>query len=149
MKIAIATDHRGRDLKYEIIDKTKTEFEIIDCSIENTDTDDYPDFAFRVCNKVVNGEADFGVLICGTGIGMSIAANKAKGIRCALVSSVETARLAHIHNDANVLAFSSSLGADLISECIKEYSKCEHSGENHERRVNKIIGYENGTYNVL
>lgn len=149
MKIAIATDHRGRDLKYEIINKIKDEFEIIDCSINNTDTDDYPDFAFAVCNEVVQRKADIGVLICGTGIGMSIAANKVKGIRCALVSSLETAMLAHVHNNANVLSFSSSLGADDICACIKEYFKYQHEGENHKRRVNKIIDYENGTYNEL
>lgn len=149
MKIAIATDHRGRDLKYDIIDKIKNEFEIIDCSEKNTDTDDYPDFAFVVGKNVVDKDADFGVLICGTGIGMSIAANKVKGIRCALVSSVEEAKLAHEHNNANVLAFSSKLGADKIAECIKEYVTCEHNGENHIRRVKKIIDYENGTYNEL
>ena len=149
MKIAIATDHRGRDLKYEIIDKIKNDFDIIDCSINNNDTDDYPDFAFAVCKEVTLGNADFGVLICGTGIGMSIAANKVKGIRCALVSNLETAMLSHVHNDANVLAFSSALGASMISDCIKEYSKYNHEGENHIRRVNKIISYENGTYNEL
>ena len=142
MKIAIATDHRGRNLKYEIIDKIKADFEILDCSLENTDTDDYPDFAFIVGEKVVNKEVDFGVLICGTGIGMCIAANKVKGVRCALVSSLETAMLAHVHNDANVLAFASTLGADNISQCIKEFVKYTHEGENHKRRVNKIIQYE-------
>ena len=149
MKIAIATDHRGRDLKYKIIDNIKSNYGIIDCSTQNTDTDDYPDFAFAVCKKVVNNEVDFGVLICGTGIGMSIAANKVKGIRCALVSSIEEAMLAHVHNDANVLAFSSRLGSDKIVECINEYVKYAHDGENHKRRVNKIINYENGTYNEL
>ena len=149
MKLAIATDHRGRELKYEIIDKLKDKFEIVDCSIENYDTDDYPDFAFATCKKVVEGNVNFGVLICGTGIGMSIAANKVKGIRCALVSGIETARLAHEHNDANVLAFSSALGADTICECIIEYSKAAHNGENHKRRVNKIIKYEDDTYNEL
>ena len=142
MKIAIATDHRGRELKYEIIDMIKDEFEIIDCSEVNTDTDDYPDFAFLVGEKVASKNADFGVLICGTGIGMSIAANKVKGVRCALVSDLETAKLAHVHNDANVLAFASSLGSNTIADCIREYSKYNHEGENHIRRVNKIIKYE-------
>ena len=149
MKIAIATDHRGRELKYEIIDKLKGEFDIIDCSLENTDTDDYPDFAFIVGERVATGCVDFGVLICGTGIGMSIAANKVKGVRCALVSNIETAMLARVHNDANVLAFASSLGTDTIISCIKEFAKYEHEGDNHKRRVAKIIKYENGAYNEL
>lgn len=142
MKIAIATDHRGKNLKYEIIDKIKNDFEILDCSEQNTDTDDYPDFAFVVGEKVVSKEADFGVLICGTGIGMCIAANKVKGVRCALVSGLETAMLSRVHNDANVLSFASTLGAETIVNCIYEYTKYTHEGENHKRRVNKIINYE-------
>lgn len=149
MKIAIATDHRGRDLKYEIIDRIKNEFEIIDCSLENTDIDDYPDFAFIVGEKVASGLAQFGVLICGTGIGMSIAANKVKGVRCALITNVETAMLARVHNDANVLAFASSLDADTIVACIREFVKYVPDGEKHKRRVDKIIKYENGAYNEL
>lgn len=149
MIIAIATDHRGRDLKYEIIDKIRREFEVIDVSHENYDTDDYPDFAFKVGSYVNSGRADFGVLICGTGIGMSIAANKVSGIRCALVDSVENAKLAKEHNNANVLAFSSAIGCDKIVDCINAFSHAKHAGENHKRRVEKIISYESGTYNEL
>ena len=150
MKLAIATDHRGRDLKLEIIDKLKKDYEIIDCSIENYDTDDYPDFAFKTCNEVISGDADFGILICGTGIGMSIAANKVRGIRCALVHDTNEARLAKEHNSANVLAFSSELGSNKIIECIKEYASTSASAlENHKRRIDKIIKYESGEYNGL
>lgn len=150
MKLAIATDHRGRDLKLEIIDKLKSDFEIIDCSLENYDTDDYPDFAFKTCNEVISGDADFGILICGTGIGMSIAANKVRGIRCALVHDTNEARLAKEHNDANVLAFSKELGCDNIIECIKVYVSANTSAlENHKRRIDKIIKYESGEYNGL
>lgn len=150
MKLAIATDHRGRDLKLKIIDKLKSDFEIIDCSLENYDTDDYPDFAFKTCNEVISGIADFGVLICGTGIGMSIAANKVRGIRCALVHDTNEAHLAKEHNDANVLAFSKELGSNKIIDCIKEYAMTSASTlENHKRRIDKIIKYESGEYNGL
>lgn len=149
MRIAIGTDHRGRDLKYEIIDKLKSEYNFIDCSLINYDTDDYPDFAFATCKKVVEGEAEIGVLICGTGIGMSIAANKVKGIRCALVSDESTAKLAREHNDANVVAFSSNLGAEKISELIRIFASSSQTEEKHKNRVKKIINYENGEYNEL
>lgn len=149
MKIAIATDHRGRELKLEIINKLEGKFEFIDCSYENYDTDDYPDFAFATCKKVVEKEADFGVLICGTGIGMSIAANKVHGIRCALVHNLDEARLAKEHNGANVIAFGSYMGTDKICECIKEYSKSEILLDKHERRREKILKYEMGEYNEL
>lgn len=149
MKLAIATDHRGRKLKLEIIEKLSSEFEILDCSKENYDTDDYPDFAFAVCHEVVKNRADFGVLICGTGIGMSIAANKVKGVRCALVHDVNEARLAKEHNGANVLAFGSYMGCDNICECIKEYAKSQILLDKHERRREKIIKYEMGEYNEL
>ncbi len=92
MKLAIATDHNGVNEKKEIM-KSLPELEFIDKSTENTPTDDYPDFAFRVAKSVVNKEADLGVLLCGTGIGMSIAANKVKGIRCTHCSNVEQANL--------------------------------------------------------
>lgn len=149
MKIAIGTDHRGRDLKNEIIDKLKSEYDFIDSSLVNYDTDDYPDFAFATSKKVVSGEAEIGVLICGTGIGMSIAANKVKGIRCALVSDGDTARLAREHNDANVVAFSSSLGCDKICKLIRIFASSHQTEEKHKNRVNKIINYENGEYNEL
>ena len=149
MKLAIATDHRGRDLKLEIIDKLKEEFDIIDCSIENYDTDDYPDFAFATCKKVIDKDADFGVLICGTGIGMSIAANKVRGIRCALVHNENEARLSKEHNGANVLAFGSYLEASMICKCIREYSQADILLDKHAKRREKIIKYEMGEYNEL
>ena len=87
MKIAIASDHRGVECKKEVINYLKERgYEVIDCSPNNTPTDDYPDYAFKVCEMVANNEADDGVLVCRTGIGMSIAANKINGIRAALCS---------------------------------------------------------------
>lgn len=151
MKIAIASDHRGVEYKKEIIEYlTSKNFEILDCSKENTDTDDYPDFAFKVCNKVVNKEAEIGILICRTGIGMSIAANKVKGIRCAKVNSVEDAILCRNDNGANVMTFNFTDGMDKIKSYIDAFLTAEVlNNERHVRRVDKIIKYEQGEYNEL
>ena len=151
MKIAIATDHAGRDVKLKVIEYLlQNNIEVLDLSKINNDTDDYPDFAFKVANSVVQKEVDFGILICTTGIGISIAANKVKGIRCANVHSVNDAKMTRIDNNANILAFSSKLELDTIKQIIKTFINTEFSTEErHIRRVNKIIKYENGEYNEL
>lgn len=149
MKIAIATDHNGVNEKQALINALP-EYEIIDMSTDNTPIDDYPDFAYRVAKSVLKKEADLGILMCGTGIGMSIAANKVKGIRCAHCSSVEQAHLAREHNDANIIALSYKQDINELVEMIKEFIVTPHdSDERHERRINKIISYEEGTYNEL
>lgn len=149
MKIAIATDHNGVNEKKEII-RLLSDYEFIDKSPINTDTDDYPDFAFEVATSVINKEADLGVLLCGTGIGMSIAANKVKGIRCGHCSTVEQARLTKEHNSANVIALSYKQDINELVKMIKEFIETTPSSEErHQRRVNKIINYERGTYNEL
>lgn len=151
MKIAIASDHRGVKYKKELIDYLTTKnYEVIDCSQENTPTDDYPDFAFKVCQKVVNKEAEIGILVCRTGIGMSIAANKVKGIRCAKINSVEDATLCRNDNGANVMTFNYTDGIEKIKEYADAFINAEVlNDERHIRRVNKIISYEEGTYNEL
>ena len=149
MKIAIATDHNGVEQKKEII-KLLPEYEFIDKSKVNTPTDDYPDFAYQVSKSVVNNEVDLGVLLCGTGIGMSIAANKVKGIRCAHCSSVKQAHLAKEHNNANIIALSYEEDLNKLIEMIKEFIVTEPSTEErHIRRVNKITDIEKGAYNEL
>ena len=149
MKIAIATDHNGVNEKKELINRLK-EYEFIDLSTDNNPTDDYPDFAFRVCQSVNNKEADLGILMCGTGIGMSIAANKVKGIRCAHCSNISQAHLAREHNNANIIALSYKQDLNELEAMIKEFLNTEPSTEErHQRRVNKIISYEEGTYNEL
>ncbi|HAB65929.1 MAG TPA: ribose-5-phosphate isomerase [Firmicutes bacterium] len=149
MKIAIATDHNGVNEKKTLIESLK-EYEFLDKSTDNTPIDDYPDFAFRVAKSVINKEADFGVLMCGTGIGMSIAANKVKGIRCAHCSNLEQSHLAREHNDANIIALSYKQDINELIDMIKEFINTPHSeDERHHRRVNKIINIENGTYNEL
>lgn len=151
MKIAIASDHRGIEYKKEVIEYLKSKnYEIIDCSKENTPTDDYPDFAFKVCKKIVDKEAEIGILVCRTGIGMSIAANKVRGIRCAKINSVEDAILCRNDNGANVMTFNYTDGMDNIKNYIDAFLNAEViNDERHQRRVNKIIKYENGEYNEL
>lgn len=151
MKIAIASDHRGVEYKKELIEYLEgNNHEIIDCSPKNTDTDDYPDFAFKVCKKVVDKEAEIGILVCRTGIGMSIAANKVKGIRCAKINSIEDATLCRNDNGANVMTFNYTDGIENIKQYVDAFISAEVlNDERHKRRVNKIISYESGTYNEL
>lgn len=149
MKIAIATDHNGVKEKNKIIESLPN-YEFIDKSPHNYATDDYPDFALAVANSVTSKEADLGVLMCGTGIGMSIMANKVKGIRCGHCSTVEQAHLAKEHNHANIIALSYKQDIDELINMIKEFIETTPSSEErHIRRVNKIIKYENGEYNEL
>ena len=140
MKVSIATDHNGVIEKQELIKYLQEmNIEVTDCSVNNTPTDDYPDFAVIVANSVVNKETDLGILLCGTGIGMSIAANKVNGIRCAKVSSVDEARLAKEHNNANVIALSYKVNMDELKEMIKIFITTPFSNEErHVRRVEKI-----------
>jgi len=144
MKIAIATDHNGVNEKKEIIKYLENKnIEILDLSRDNTTTDDYPDFAFRVAESVINNECNFGILLCGTGIGMSIAANKVKGIRCAHTSNVDEASLARLHNDANMLALSYKNDLKENLNIIDKFIETPFSNEErHIRRINKISKYE-------
>lgn len=151
MKIAIASDHRGEEHKKEVIKYLESKnYEILDCSPNNTPTDDYPDFAFLVCNQVVEKKADIGILLCRTGIGMSIAANKVKGIRCAKINSVEDAVLSRNDNGANVMTFNYTESINTLKSYIDAFIEAEViNDERHRRRVNKIINFENGEYNEL
>ena len=141
MKIALGTDHGGVRLKQDIIDVIQQlGHEVVDVGCDCTDSVDYPDYALPVCELVVAGEVDRGILVCGTGIGMSIAANKVKGIRCALAHDVFSAKATREHNDTNVLALGERvIGPGLACEIVKEWLVTEFSGEErHVNRVNKI-----------
>lgn len=144
MKIAIASDHRGVDCKKMIIDYLNDQkYEVIDCSPKNTDTDDYPDFAFKVCEAINLNKADIGILVCRTGIGMSIAANKVKGIRCAKVDTVEDAKLCRNDNGANVMAFNFTKTFEEIKALINAFITADVLiDERHIRRIKKISEYE-------
>ena len=140
MKLAIATDHNGINEKKEIINFLINKgYEVMDLSPDNTPIDDYPDFASRVCTKIINNEADLGILMCGTGIGMSIAANKYKGIRCAKVSNDTEAVLAREHNNANVIALSYKEDINALKLMIEKFVTTSFSNEErHIRRIEKI-----------
>ncbi len=145
MKIAIGADHGGFRLKEEMKSFIATlGHEIEDLGATSPNAVDYPDYANQVCNKVVAGEADKGILICGTGIGMSIAANKTPGIRCALVHDTFSARATREHNDSNVLSMGERVvGPGLAQEIIRVWLDTDFSqGERHKNRIGKITGLE-------
>jgi ribose 5-phosphate isomerase B len=143
MKIGIANDHRGYSLKQEIYDYIHAlGYSCVDYGTDSNISVDYVDYAVKLCKGIINGEVDIGILICGTGIGMSIAANKIKGIRCARVVNVDEARLAKEHNMANVLA----IGEDIedVESVISAFINTDYSkDERHIRRVDKIKKIEN------
>ena len=144
MKIFIATDHRGIDTEKEIKEYLeKKNFEVIGSDLPHSDTDDYVDFAVDICNKVLKEKDSFGILICGTGIGMSIAANKIKGIRAARCVSVEDAYLTRTDNNSNVLCLSYKTPIETNLEMIDKFIETPFSTEErHHRRVNKIMNLE-------
>lgn len=143
MKIIIATDHNGVKEKETIINNLKDKYEIIDMSPNNTPTDDYPIYAINVAKYVSENEFTLGILLCGTGIGMSIAANKVKGIRCAHVSNIQESKLARLHNNANIIAMSYKNDINLILECINNFITTPFAyDERHIRRINQITNYE-------
>ena len=143
MKIGFASDHRGYTLKEELIKELKNEYEVVDYGTDSKDSVDYPDYAFILGNKVVNHEIDFGVAICGSGIGISIACNKVKGIRCAKVSSLEDVIATRTDNDANIIAFGEKTNLKDALLWIKTFVNTATSQEEkHVRRRNKIKEYE-------
>lgn len=146
MKIGIASDHRGYNLK-EQIKKELSDYTIIDYGTYSEEKADYPDYAFALGKNVVEKKVDFGVAICGSGIGISIACNKVKGIRCAKVSNKEEARITRIDNNSNIVAFSESITIEEAKEIIRNFVTTKFSTEEkHQRRVNKIISYEEEHY---
>lgn len=144
MKIAIGADHGGFLLKETIkAHLIKNGYEVLDKGTYNSDSVDYPDFSVKVAESILSGEADRGMLMCGTGLGISIAANKIPGIRAALVSECFSAKMSREHNDANILALGGRVtGPDLALEIVDVWLKAEFQGGRHERRVNKVKDIE-------
>ena len=145
MKITIGSDHGAVQLKEEVkmVLKEYGDIEVKDVGTFGTDSVDYPDIAEKVCGDVVSGNADRGIVLCGTGIGISIAANKIKGIRCALCNDVFSAKMSRQHNDANVLAMGGRvLGFGPAGEIVRAFVEGKFEGGRHERRVNKIMALE-------
>lgn len=142
--IAIGSDHGGLNLK-EILKAYLEErgFDVKDFGTYDASSCDYPDIAETVCTAVVGGECEKGILVCGTGIGMSIAANKVHGIRAAHVTDTYSARMAREHNNANVICLGERItGCDLAVEIVKAYIDAEFLGDRHMRRVDKIMALE-------
>lgn len=144
MKVAIASDHGGITIRKEIINLLEElNIEYVDFGCDCSTSVDYPDYAIPVAEKVANGEADRGILICGTGIGMSISANKVMGIRCALVHDVFSAKATREHNDSNILAMGERvIGPGLAREIAKVWLTTPFEGGRHETRINKIKVFE-------
>lgn len=140
MKIAIGSDHAGFDLKTEIIALLKEMgFECIDLGTNSPQSVDYPDFGERVSGAVSRGEIDKGILICGTGIGMSIVANKFPNIRASLCNDLFTAKMSRLHNDANILVIGGRIvGKDLAKEIVRVWLTTEFEGGRHLMRLEKI-----------
>lgn len=144
MRISIASDHGGFEQKQALARHLEAMgHEVTDRGCDSTDSVDYPDYAELVGEDVAVKEADFGILVCGTGIGMSIAANKIRGVRAANVTCIEFARLAREHNDANVLALSGRfVPLTTNTDIVDEFLKTPFAGDRHERRVNKIMALD-------
>ncbi|MBQ7137186.1 MAG: ribose 5-phosphate isomerase B [Bacilli bacterium] len=149
MKIAIASDHKGYRLKTTLINYlNKKGYEVFDLGTDSIFSTDYPKYAFSLCDKVSKKEVDYGIVICGTGIGISIACNKVNGIRCAKVDNIKEAKLTRHDNDANVLALSGNMFAYKAKDIVDVFLKAEFSNqERHIKRLKMIEEYERGKYN--
>ena len=148
MKIGIANDHGGFKLKTKIVNYLKKKgYEVEDIGTFSTESVDYPDFAFKLSAKVVDKEVDYGIAICSSGIGISIACNKVKGIRCAKADSTRDAKFSRIDNDANILALSGRMPTYKALDILDVFLTTGHpEAERHDRRIKKITDYEEGKY---
>ena len=145
MKIAIGCDHAGFAIKSIIIEHIKKKgYDVVDVGTNSADSCDYPAFAHAVCKNVQDGVTELGILICGPGIGMSMAANKHRGIRAAACSDTFSARLTRLHNDANVLCFGERVvGMGLAFDLVDAFVDTDFEGGKHQRRVDLITAIEN------
>lgn len=144
MKLAIGSDHGGIHLK-EVLKKHLEErkIECIDVGTYTEESCDYPDFALKVCQEITEGNVDRGILVCGTGIGMSLAANKVKGIRAALCGDVFSATMSREHNNANVICLGERVLGPGLAVCVLDaWLDTEFAGGRHQRRVDKIMAIE-------
>lgn len=140
MKIVAAADHAGYELKDQLVALLREQgHEVDDLGTNANSSVDYPDYAHRVAEKIVSGAADRGLLVCGTGVGMAITANRHPGVRAVVASDVFTARMSRSHNDANVLALGSRVvGAGLAREILSAWLNGDYEGGRHDHRVKKI-----------
>lgn len=143
--LAIGCDHGGYALKQEILKDLETKgIDYIDCGSFDTESVDYPDIAEAVCANVLDGSCDKGILLCGTGIGISMAANKINGIRAALCHSEFDAKMCREHNDANIMCLGGrTTGPNIALEMVQLFLNTSFGGDRHQRRVDKIMAIEN------
>ncbi len=144
-KIAFACDHGGYELKDTIIKWLNDNgYEVVDFGCNSTASVDYPDYALPASQAVARGECDLGILVCGTGIGMSLCANKVKGIRAACCSDTFSAKMTRLHNDSNILCFGARVvGVGLAIELVRNFVESEFEGDRHIKRVEKVMAIEN------
>ena len=145
MKISVACDHGALELKNAVRDHlTERGFEVVDFGTHTLDSCDYPDFIAPAAQAVAKGECDRGIVLCTTGIGASITANKVQGIRCALLSDVLSARMTRLHNDTNVMALGAGIvGKNLALEIVDVWLDTDFSGDaRHQRRIDKMMKIE-------
>lgn len=149
-RIGIGNDHVAVDLAREIIAHLDDlGYEVVHYGTDNEARTDYPRYGKKVADAVVNGEVDRGILICGTGVGISISANKVKGIRAVVCSEPYSARLSRTHNDTNILAFGARVvGSELAKMIVDEWLKAEFEGARHQKRVDMIAGIEAGSMEI-
>ena len=144
MKIALASDHRGYNLKQELIKALKNNYEILDLGTNSTESVDFPKYGILLGETIRDKKADLGIAICGTGIGISIAANKVKNIMCAKIDSINDAKLAKEHNNANVLALRGDLNKEEAVKMIETFLSSKHlQDEKYQRRIKEIKDYDN------
>lgn len=140
MKIAMAADHGGFAMKEKIVALLKNlNYDVEDCGCHSLESVDYPPYAEEVCKRVIAGANDFGILVCGSGIGMSIAANRHRKIRAALCSDIYSARMSREHNDANILCLGSRIiGEGVAEEIVRVWLTTDFAGGRHERRIRQF-----------
>lgn len=144
MKIGIGNDHAAVEMKFEIVKYLEESgYEVVNFGTDTNDSCDYPVYGEKVARAVANGDVDRGILICGTGVGISLAANKVKGIRAAVCSESVTARFSRLHNDANILAFGARIvGVETAKDMVNVWLNTEFEGGRHQRRVDLIMKIE-------
>ena len=144
MIIALASDHRGYKLKEKLIEELEKKYKILDIGTNSEESVDFPFYGIKLGEAIKNKEADFGIAICGTGIGISIACNKVKGIMCAKINTITEAKLAKEHNNANIIAFSGTVSIENALKMIEEFINSEPLKDSkYQRRINEILDYEN------
>lgn len=149
MKIAIGNDHVGLELKPAICEFVESKgHKVVDYGTNQSERTDYPIYGIRVAQAVASGVCDLGIVICGTGAGISIAANKVEGIRAACVSEPYTAKLSREHNDSNILAFGARVvGVELAKMIVEAWLDAKYEGGRHAKRVKEISDFESGCWN--